>query len=132
MTRTGSMGKAFLGTYRDKVISELVSLGAYSYYSASSGSQYIKFKDPRIGSLRIGDHKGKSKYHYKWNLVIGGKRKTAKKGNKVMYFFPIDEMDEMFAQIRAYRRQLLENYGEYDPRRDPYAHKRNITRSPRR
>ena len=42
------------------------NLDAYLYHIALTGSIYIKFKggDSFLGSLRIGDHPGKSKYKY--------------------------------------------------------------------
>lgn len=43
-------------------------LGAYIYKKAKSGSIYIKFANKDLGSLRIADHEGRSKYRYRWNL----------------------------------------------------------------
>jgi len=56
--------KKFVATKKD------ANLDAYLYHIALTGSIYIKFKggDSFLGSLRIGDHPGKSKYKYTWNL----------------------------------------------------------------
>lgn len=124
--RTGSLGIQILHNLRDQVLKELKTLGAYQYYSAASGSQYVKFKDPRLGSVRIGDHRGKEKYRYKWNLIAGGIRRSFWDGNCLRYYFPIDELDEMCEQITAFRRQLLQNYGEYDVNKDLFAGKRKL------
>lgn len=40
----------------------------YLYHAATTGSAYIRFNDARIGSIRLGDHKGRSQYSYKWNV----------------------------------------------------------------
>ena len=46
-----------------------LGLEPYVYKAAASGSVYIKFNSRiPIGSLRIGDHEGRRKYTYKWNL----------------------------------------------------------------
>ncbi len=47
----------------------LKALGAIEWYSNSS-SYYIKFKDCRIGSIRISDHKSRERYSYKWDLDV--------------------------------------------------------------
>ncbi len=119
--RTGNLGKSILASARDKVLEDLKPLGAYSYYSAATGSQYIKFEDPRLGSLRIGDHKGREKYRYKWNLMVGGERRTVQTGKILRHFYPISDIDAMCSEIRKHSGEVLENYGTYDPRRDPYA-----------
>lgn len=38
----------------------------YIYHKALTGSIYIKFPHWGLGSLRVGDHKGRSKYRYRW------------------------------------------------------------------
>lgn len=128
MKRTGSLGIQILISTRDNVLGELASLGAYLYYSAVTGSQYIKFKDPRVGSLRIGDHRGKEKYRYKWNLLAGGTRRTTHTDRTERFFYPLDQLKEMCGDIRAHRRHLLEKYGEYDVTKDRFAGKRNRIR----
>jgi|TARA_R110000796_G_scaffold112555_2_gene224126 hypothetical protein len=52
------------------VIQKLEKEGVESYlwHAATTGSAYIRFNDNRIGSIRLGDHKGRSQYSYKWNI----------------------------------------------------------------
>lgn len=38
------------------------------HHKATTGSAYIRFKDPRMGSIRISDHAGRSKLKYKFNI----------------------------------------------------------------
>ena len=40
----------------------------YLWHAANTGSAYIRFKDCRIGSVRLGNHKGRSQYSYRWNI----------------------------------------------------------------
>lgn len=124
MGRTGTLGKQFLIQLRDEAVKRLESLGARVHYAAGTGSQYIKFKDPRIGSLRIADHTGKPKYHYKWNLVVGGERKTVTTDTTTRQYYPAGQMEELCADLRQHQRDIVAQYGPYDPARDPYAMKR--------
>ena len=43
-----------------RVIKHLKKEGVecYLWHSATTGSAYIRFNDSRIGSIRLGDHKG--------------------------------------------------------------------------
>lgn len=53
-----------------KIIAELAKndIEAYIWHAATTGSVYIRFGDQRMGSLRLGDHPGRSKLKYKYNL----------------------------------------------------------------
>ena len=44
------------------------NIKAYLYYVAKTGSFYIKMKNKKLGSIRIGDHDGRKKYKYKYNV----------------------------------------------------------------
>lgn len=52
----------------NKIIKKLKSEGVECYLWHSTASAYIRFKDCRMGSIRLGDHKGRSQYSYKWNI----------------------------------------------------------------
>lgn len=54
----------------DKLISELEKkeIEAYVWHVAKTGSVYIRFSDSRMCSVRLGDHNGRSKLKYKYNL----------------------------------------------------------------
>lgn len=43
-------------------------VGAYIYHKATTGSVYIRFGDAKLCSVRVGDHDGREKYKYKFNL----------------------------------------------------------------
>lgn len=52
----------------NRVIKKLQSEGVECYLWYATNSAYIRFEDSRIGSIRLGDHKGRSHYSYRWNL----------------------------------------------------------------
>lgn len=53
----------------DQLMKELKPLGAIKWHTSKTNSIYIKFKDVRLGSIRISDHKGRKKYNYTYELT---------------------------------------------------------------
>lgn len=51
------------------LLKELKEFGAIDWHESRHSSRYIKFKDTRLGSIRIADHKGRSKYSYTYELT---------------------------------------------------------------
>lgn len=47
---------------------ELKHLGALNWYNNST-SFYIKFKDNRVGTIRLSNHKGREKYNCRFELI---------------------------------------------------------------
>lgn len=39
-------------------------------WHCNRNSFYIKFRDVRLGSIRISDHKGRGKYHYTYEVFV--------------------------------------------------------------
>ena len=89
---------------RNTIIEELTDLGAYLYYNAASGSQYIKFLDPRLGSLRIGDHEGKPHLAYRWNIHTDTSYLWYfEEGDKgVRYYYTPEELHTFYSHIRQF------------------------------
>lgn len=52
----------------NRIINRLEKEGVGCYLWHSTKSAYIRFNDSRIGSIRLGDHKGRSAYSYRWNV----------------------------------------------------------------
>jgi hypothetical protein len=75
----------------NKLVIELTELGikCYIYHTATTGSIYIRFEDIRIGSIRLGDHDGKEKLKYKFNIRsdISRKHKRWLKDGDVWRFY---------------------------------------------
>jgi len=94
-----------------KVLQRLRPLGPYVYYYAVTGSVYIKFRDDNLRSLRIGDHGGKKKYQYKWNLRkdLHVDQDTKQKDGIVRYYYHWDNWEGLCDHILAYARTIDAN-----------------------
>lgn len=75
----------------NKLITELNSIGieCYIWHLATTGSVYIRFKDNRMCSIRIGTHDGREKLKYKYNIRtdIGGNHKTWVKDENIWRYY---------------------------------------------
>jgi len=82
---------------------ELADVGGYGHYEAQTGSRYIRFQDPRVGSIRIGDHRGRPRYKFRWNLWVGVEPPERKvvHGRHVTYHFAEDEVEKLMKAIRV-------------------------------
>lgn len=119
------MAEQSLADIRKQIIRELGDVGAYLYYGAKSGSQYVKFGDPRLGSLRIADHEGIEKYPYRWNVLVGGRRRTRHLDKRVQEFYPLEDIALMCNHIRDRQIEILDNFGNYNPDTDPHLETRS-------
>jgi hypothetical protein len=54
----------------EEIIFRLMKWKAYLYYEATTGSCYVKFPHWALGSIRVGDHKGLSRYTYRWRVRL--------------------------------------------------------------
>lgn len=52
----------------DILFESLRDFGAIKWHKNDNHSFYIKFKDVRLGSIRIANHKGRQKYHYTYEI----------------------------------------------------------------
>jgi len=94
-----------------RVQRELGDLGIYLYHKAvTTSSWYFKFKDERIRSLTVRDHKTKPKYRYKWNIVIGytGPKRVIDRGVP-RYFYSENEVDDFLTHIQRYYATIMRN-----------------------
>ena len=97
-----------------KLILELTSLGikCYVWHMATTGSVYIRFEDNRMCSIRIGDHDGREKLKYKFNIRTDKKikeKKWVKDGETWRLYIPhnqwkeiIPHLQERFEQIKSW------------------------------
>ena len=90
---------------KELILEELKDLQPYVYHSAmSSNSIYIKFKDARLGSLRISDHCGIKKYKYKWNLrsdQIEDFLLDTDEGRR-RFYYSFNALTQFYSRIRQY------------------------------
>lgn len=85
------------------LLDELSCIGAELITVARSGSTYIKFSNSRVGKLRIGDHKERSRYAYRWQIRVDleGTKVKNDKGHK-QFFYGIDLLEEFVRHILNY------------------------------
>ena len=57
----------------DAFMSVLKQYGALEWHKSKYNSYYIKFKDTRLGSIRIADHDGRKKYSYTYQVFTQNK-----------------------------------------------------------
>ena len=62
--------------------------------------------------IRIADHKGKKKYHYRFNVIKNYKGdKIAYFGNLVSYFYTFDELPQLLDKVQEERQNKIKKYG---------------------
>jgi hypothetical protein len=54
----------------DVLFESLKDYGAIKWHKNSNHSFYIKFKDTRLGSIRISNHRGIGRYHYTYEIHV--------------------------------------------------------------
>jgi hypothetical protein len=105
------MSKFNLTGITNKLIEELNALGieCYLWHAATTGSQYIRFADSRMCSVRLGDHPGKDKLKYKYNVRsdISHKHRTwVKDGNVWRYYVPQQNWRNLIPVLQERHKQI--------------------------
>lgn len=80
----------------------------YYLRAYSTTSRYIKLDFGICKSIRIADHKGIDKYKYTFNIMLGLDKSYVEDGR---YYYCLDDLDKMIADICKYRDNLLNSYG---------------------
>ena len=91
------------------LLATLKSIGAIKWHTSTHGSIYIKFKDVRLGSIRISDHKGRTQYNYTYELTD---RNTIETVNNVIQLIK--------AKSRIIPNFNPEHYIVFDPKQHGY------------
>jgi hypothetical protein len=95
-------------------LKELEPLGIRIFNRAvNTSSVYLKFKDERLRSLTVRDHKTIPKYRYKWNIVLGysGPKNVIDNG-VVRFMYNENQLDDLFSHIRNYQNKIILNNPE--------------------
>jgi hypothetical protein len=88
-------------------------LGAYLWSAATTGSCYIRFADSRMCSIRIGDHDGREKYKYKFNLRSDISKAYSEKDNGIIrFYFPINDTAGLMAEVLKRKEAVMTWTGE--------------------
>lgn len=83
------------------ILDTLEDLGAWIYYISRYDSVYIKFANEELRSIRVADHKGRSKYRYKWNLELNGDESRIIYDRGVeRHFYKLVDLNLMIDDIR--------------------------------
>lgn len=91
-----------------ETLKRLNSLGAYIYHESVGGSVYIKFRDERMGSIRIADHPGRKKYKYRWNLRVDIEESRVKFDKIKRWYYRVADFEEMMVHILNYANKIVE------------------------
>lgn len=96
------------------LIKELLSMGfvVHKYHAITTQSIYIKLDYGVCCGIRISNHNGKKKYHYRFNVIkeYSGDKITYFE-NLVSYFFTFEELPQLLQQIQKEKCNKIRKYG---------------------
>lgn len=84
----------------------------HRYNSYSTSSIYLKLDFGVACGIRIADHPGKKKYHYRFNVLkdyVGNE--VINKDNLVSYFFNYNELDKLLNAVQKEKQDKINKYG---------------------
>lgn len=69
---------------KNKLLELLKDYGSILWHKSKDNSIYIKFKDTRLGSIRISDHSGRDKYNYTYEIFVNEVNNIDEKINEIV------------------------------------------------
>ncbi len=93
---------------------ELLNMGfiVHRYNAYSTSSIYLKLDYGLACGIRIADHLGKKKYHYRFNVIENFKgEKVIVKNGLVCYFFSFDELEDVLVAVQKEKQEKVRKYG---------------------
>jgi len=99
-----------LESYADKLIKRLNKrgYGAYLWHVSATNSIYIRFEDKEMCSIRIGDHNGRERYKYKFNIRTDIEVSyTQMDGRVLRHYYTVDDTKRLFKDVDA-RKKFIE------------------------
>lgn len=95
----------------DKLVKNLndLGIGCYIWHVATTGSIYIRFDDNRMCSIRIGNHDGRSKLKYKYNLrddISINHTKWVKDGDIWRFYLILNRWKELIPVLVERHKQI--------------------------
>ena len=96
--------------YMYKLLEDLDREGfILQYYRAfSTSSCYIKLDYGVSNSIRIADHEGIEKYHYRFNLMLNLDKSYQKDGR---FYYCIKDYHKLLSDINKFRDEQFDKYG---------------------
>lgn len=101
-------------TVADILIQRLLEMNfiVHRYNSYSTSSIYLKLDFGLSCGIRIADHPGKKKYHYRFNVIKDYKgNKVINRDNLVSYFFDYNELEKVLELVQKEKQSKIEKYG---------------------
>lgn len=96
------------------LIKELSELGLtiHRYNAITTSSIYLKLDYGICCGIRISNHSGKKKYHYRFNIVKGynGDKVTYSK-NLISYFYTFEQISQLIKDVQHERNKKIQRYG---------------------
>ncbi len=84
----------------------------HRYNSHSTSSIYLKLDYGLSCGIRIADHPGKKKYHYRFNVIKNYKGdKVVVNGNLISYFFTYNELENVLDAVIKEKQNKVNKYG---------------------
>ena len=96
------------------LIKNLIQLGfiVHRYNAISTNSIYLKLDYGVCCGIRIADHNGKKKYHYRFNVIKNFKGdKIVYFNNLVSYFYTFKEIPQLLSKEQQEKQQKINKYG---------------------
>lgn len=93
----------------------LTKLGfvVHRYNSITTSSIYLKLDFGVCCGIRIADHNGRKRYHYRFNVMKNYKGNRAiKRDGLISYFFDYTEIDEIIKMVQREKVNKVYRYGE--------------------
>lgn len=86
---------------------ELWELGPYVTYSKKGESYTVKFKEPKLGSLRITCLEVDAQFSFRWNLITGDAEEVKTKYKSHWYY--IQDVKDFVRRIERYAATVAAN-----------------------
>lgn len=96
------------------LVKELIKLGfiVHRYNAYSTNSIYLKLDFGVCCGIRIADHNGKKKYHYRFNVIKDYKGdKVTYFRNLISYFYTFDDIPQLLQKIQEEKQTKIQKYG---------------------
>lgn len=84
----------------------------HRYDARSTNSIYLKIDFGLCCGIRIADHVGRKKYHYRFNVFKDYKGdKIILRDNLISYFYTFEEIPKLIEDIKKEKEEKLKKYG---------------------
>lgn len=96
------------------LVNKLLDLGfiVHRYNAVTTNSIYLKLDFGVCCGIRIADHNGKKKYHYRFNIVKGYEGdKITYFNNLISYFYTFDEIPQLLSDVEKEKQNKVKRYG---------------------